>query len=114
VTDVPDDLCEISITSPDAGWLADLVRELITMHLCASAHIVAPIRSIYQWDGGIEDTSEARAFVRSRTHHVDAIVRIVRARHPYRVPSVAVVPIIGGDPAYLDWMSECIRLGLPS
>jgi periplasmic divalent cation tolerance protein len=114
VTGRPDDLCEISITAPKAEWLAELVRELITMHLCASAHIVAPIRSIYQWEGRIEDTSEARAFLRSRTHHVDAIVRIVRARHPYRVPGVAVVPIIGGDPSYLDWMSESTPLDPPS
>ncbi len=114
MTDIPGDLCEVSITAPEPEWLAELVRDLIAMHLCASAHIVAPVRSFYRWEGRIEDRSEARAFLRSRTQHVDAIVRIVRARHPYRVPSVAVVPIVDGDRGYLDWVSESTQLDPPT
>jgi CutA1 divalent ion tolerance protein len=50
--------------------------------------------------GADRGDSEARAFLRSRTPHVDAIVRIVRVHHRYPVPCVAVVPIIDGDPVY--------------
>jgi periplasmic divalent cation tolerance protein len=101
-----DELCEVTITAPDPEWLAGLARELIERRLCASAHVVSPIRSIYRWRGTIEDTAEARAFLRSRRSHLDAIVDFVRERHPYEVPNVTAVPIIGGNPAYLDWVRE--------
>jgi hypothetical protein len=44
-------------------------------------------------------------------HHVAAILTL-RACHPYRTSSVAVVPIIGGGPTYLAWMLEPMRLDL--
>ncbi len=33
----------------------------------------------------------------------------VVARHPYDAPAVVVVPIIGGDPAFLSWIGEETR-----
>lgn len=101
-----DDLCEVTITAPGPEWLATMVHELIELRLCASAHIVAPIRSIYRWQGIVEDTSEARAFLRARRSQLDAIVQLVTERHPYEVPNVTAVPIIGGNPAYLQWVRE--------
>jgi periplasmic divalent cation tolerance protein len=100
------ELCEIIVTAPDAGWLADLARDLIERGLCASAHIVAPVRSIYRWKGAIEDATEARAFLRSRRSHVGAVVELVVDRHPYEVPNVTAIPIVDGNPAYLDWIEE--------
>jgi periplasmic divalent cation tolerance protein len=101
-----EEFCEVIITAPDADWLASLARELIERRLCASAHIVAPVRSIYRWRGSIENATEARAFLRSRLDHLDAIVQFVVDRHPYEVPNVTAVPIVGGNPAYLDWIGE--------
>jgi len=101
-----EDLCEVTITAPDAEWLATLARQLIEQGLCASANIVAPVRSIYRWRGTIEDVYEARAFLRARRAALDAIVEVVSARHPYDVPHVTATPIIGGNPAYLSWVRD--------
>jgi len=101
-----DELCEVTITAPDAEWLATLARELIERRLCASAHVVAPIRSIYRWQGAIEESTEARAFLRSRRSQLPAIVRHVRRGHPYQVPNVTAVPIVDGNPEYLAWVHE--------
>ncbi len=101
-----EDLCEVTITAPDAEWLATLAHDLVERRLCASAHIVAPIRSIYRWQGKIEDTIEARAFLRTRRAHLEAIVDLVTERHPYDVPNVTAVPLVGGNPGYLNWVRE--------
>lgn len=104
-----DDLCEVTITAPDSEWLAELVHELIDRNLCASAHVVAPIRSIYRWEGDVRDTTEARAFLRSRRDQVDDIVNFVTNRHPYEIPNVTAVPIVDGNPRYLDWVRLATR-----
>jgi periplasmic divalent cation tolerance protein len=109
-----DDLCEVTVTAPDAEWLAGMARELVDERLCASAHIVAPIRSIYRWGGAIEDTHEARAFLRARQSDVRKIVDVVTARHPYQVPNVTAVPILDGNPAYLEWVLDATRRSIPS
>jgi periplasmic divalent cation tolerance protein len=106
VNEFADDLCEVTVTAPDADWLAALARELVEHRLCASANIVAPVRSIYRWRGTTEDVREARAFLRARRTALEAIVAAVVASHPYEVPNVTATPIIGGNPTYLSWVRD--------
>jgi periplasmic divalent cation tolerance protein len=101
-----DDLIEVTVTGPDADWLGGLCRELVEARLCASAHVVAPVRSIYRWEGAVAEAGEARAFLRSRRGRLDEVVAFVTARHPYRTPNVTALPIVGGNPAYLDWIAR--------
>jgi len=46
-----DDLCELCLTAPEAGWLVELTKQLVAEHLCACGNITAPIRSVYRWKG---------------------------------------------------------------
>src|SRR4051794_34386830 len=96
-----DALIEVIVTAPDADWLVDLCRQLVDEQLAASAHVIHPVTSIYRWDGTVHETTEARAFLRSRQDLLDDVVRYVVARHPYEVPNVTALPIIGGNPGYL-------------
>jgi len=106
VNELADDLCEVIVTAPDAEWLGALARQLIETRLCASAHVVAPVRAIYEWQGTVEDVVEARAFLRARRTALETIVKVVTARHPYEVPNVTAIPIIGGNSDYLAWVRE--------
>jgi periplasmic divalent cation tolerance protein len=99
-----DDLCEVIVTAPDGAWLEDLCRQLVTHRLASSAHIVHDVTSIYRWEGAVHETKEARAFLRSRTDLLDALIDYVVQRHPYDVPNVTAVPIVNGNPAYLRWI----------
>jgi len=99
-----DDLCEVIVTAPDRDWLIDLCRQLVDAELAASAHIVHPVTSIYRWDGAVHEAIEARAFLRSREDLLGDLTRFVVARHPYQVPNITALPIIGGNPDYLDWV----------
>lgn len=99
-----DDLCEVIITAPDATWLTDLCRSLVDQRLAASVHVVHPVTSIYRWQGTVHETTEARAFLRTRSDLLDAITAYVVERHPYEVPNITALPIIAGNPRYLAWM----------
>jgi periplasmic divalent cation tolerance protein len=99
-----DDLCEVSITAPDKTWLEELCHDLVDQGFAASAHIVHPVSSVYRWHGAIEQTTEARAFLRSRRALLDSLVAYVVERHPYEVPHITALPIIGGNPDNLAWV----------
>lgn len=81
-------------------------RQLVEMRLASSAHVIAPIVSIYRWEDSVHEHAEARAFLRSRGTLVAALVQYVGERHPYQVPNVTVLPIVGGNPEYLAWVLD--------
>jgi periplasmic divalent cation tolerance protein len=100
----PNELCEVIVTAPDRDWLVELCRQLVDANLAASAHVIHPVTSIYRWDGAIQETTEARAFLRSRRDLIDDLTRFVVGRHPYDVPNITALPIIAGNPDYLAWV----------
>lgn len=102
------EFCEVVITAPDAGWLAEFTRTLVSERLCAAGHL-APIRTFYRWQGEIHDETEERVILHTRASLVPAIVERVDRDHPFEVPCVAATPIIAGNPAYLAWIRQETR-----
>lgn len=101
-----DDFCEVIITGPNADWLAAFTRELVEARLVACGQNIAAIRSIYRWHGAVNDEPEARVALHTRLSLLPRIVAETKARHPYDVPTVIALPILDGNPAYLEWVRE--------
>ena len=92
------------VTAADADWLAGFTRTLVEERLAACGHVLGAIRSIYRWDGAVQDDPEARVALHTRTDLVNAIVARTNAEHPYDVPCVIALPIVAANPAYADWV----------
>jgi periplasmic divalent cation tolerance protein len=103
---VDEEFCEVVITADDPDWLAGFTRTLVEEHLAACGHHVAPIRSVYRWQGAVHDESEARVTLHTRRSLVSAIVDRTKELHPYDVPCVIALPLVGGNPDYLRWIAE--------
>ena len=99
-----EECCEVVITAADAEWLAGFTHRLVADRLAACGHLVPAIRSVYRWQGTIEDEPEARVALHTRAALVPQIVARADAEHPYEVPCVLALPVTGGNPAYLDWV----------
>jgi periplasmic divalent cation tolerance protein len=98
------DICEVVITAADPEWLAQFTRRLVEDRLAACGHQITAIRSIYRWDGAVQDDPEARVALHTRTALVDAIVARADAEHPYEVPCVIALPVVAANPAYAAWV----------
>lgn len=98
------DVVEVVITAADPSWLAGFTRRLVDDRLAACGQQIAAIRSIYRWDGEVHDDPEARVALHTRASLVDRIVERANAEHPYDVPCVLALPVVTGNPAYLDWV----------
>ena len=103
------DFCEVVVTAADAEWLAGLTRTLVEERLAACGHVIPAIRSVYRWEGAVHDEGEARVGLHTRRSLVPIIVERTAELHPYDVPCVIALPLVGGDPAYLGWLAAETR-----
>ena len=102
----PPALCEVVVTADDPEWLADFTRALVDDRLVACGQVVTSVRSTYRWQGAVEEATEARVTLHTRVELVAAIVERAARSHPYDVPCVLALPILGGNPDYLAWVEQ--------
>ena len=93
-----EECCEVVITDADAERLVALTRTLVEERLVACGQHVAPIRSVYRWEGAVHDATEARVALHTRRSLVPEVVARTRELHPYEVPCVIALPLVGGNP----------------
>jgi periplasmic divalent cation tolerance protein len=106
---VDEECCEVVVTAADADWLAGFTRTLVEERLAACGHLLGAIRSVYRWEDAVHDKPEARVALHTRRSLVDSLVARTAQLHPYEVPCVIAMPLVGGDPAYLRWVREQTR-----
>ena len=100
------DICEVVITGPNPGWLTTFTRRLVDDRLAACGQHIETIRSVYRWDGAVQDEPEARVALHTRVSLVSAIVARAEADHPYDVPCVLALLVVAANPAYVQWVLD--------
>lgn len=81
-----------------------LARLIVSERLGACVNVLPSMRSLYRWEGGIEDAAERQLVIKTSRDRLGALEARVRAEHPYAVPEFLVLPVEGGSEAYLDWL----------
>ena len=102
------DYYDIYITARDEAEARRIGETLVAERLAACANI-QPIRSIYRWQGKMEEASEAALLLKTRADLVNQAIARVKALHSYEVPCIVATPIERGNPAYLEWINESTR-----
>jgi periplasmic divalent cation tolerance protein len=75
----------------------------------ACVNIVHGIRSLFWWHDKLDSAQESLLIVKSKASLLSEIVRLVKEVHSYDVPEVIALPIIGGNPDYLDWIGKEVK-----
>lgn len=87
----------------EAGRIA---RILVEERLAACSNILGPCRSIYRWQGAIEESGEVAALFKTRADAADRLIARLAALHSYDVPAAVTWPIAMALPAYAAWVEE--------
>jgi periplasmic divalent cation tolerance protein len=74
--------------------------------IATCVNVGAPMRSVYRWQGKVEQATELPLWIKTTATRRDALIAALNELHPYDVPEVLVVPVQDGLPAYLDWIRE--------
>ena len=81
-------------------------RIAVEERLAACANILGPMRSIYRWQGAIEQADEVAAIFKTSHAQADALMTRIADLHSYDVPCVATWPIDRILADYGDWVEE--------
>jgi periplasmic divalent cation tolerance protein len=90
---------------PDEATARALARHLVAQRLAACVNVLAPCRSVYRWEGALEDASEVPLLIKTTGARYAALETAIRERHPYELPEIVAVPLVRGLPGYLDWIA---------
>jgi periplasmic divalent cation tolerance protein len=103
------DICAVLATAPDEEVAAALARTLVEERLAACVNLIPRVRSIYRWEGEIQDDSEVVLLIKSQRKRSEALAARIKDLHPYELPEVLVLPVSGGSARYLDWIETETR-----
>ena len=82
-----------------------IARQLLEKRLAACVNILAGARSLYRWQGAIEEAAECVLIVKSRQGLWEDLRAEIQRLHSYEVPEILLVAIDDGAAAYLDWLA---------
>jgi periplasmic divalent cation tolerance protein len=83
-----------------------IARALVEEQLAACVNRIAAVRSIYRWQGKVEESDEDLLVIKTRRDLFDRLKERVAALHSYEVAEVIALPIVAGNENYLKWLAE--------
>jgi periplasmic divalent cation tolerance protein len=92
--------------APDVATAERIARHLVEERLAACVNRLGPCRSVYRWQGAVEEAEEIPLLIKTTAARYPAVEAAIRALHPYELPEVVAVRIERGLPAYLAWVAQ--------
>lgn len=102
VTDVRVVLC----TVPSEQVAETIARALLEERLAACVNVLPGVRSLYRWQGKVEDERELLLVMKTQAARYDELERRVRELHPYEVCEVLALDVAAGAAGYLGWVLQ--------
>src|SRR5512142_3202005 len=93
-------------TAPTPEAARALVTALVERRLVACGTVVPGATSIYRWRGAVERQEEALVVLKTTARRWGELAAALPALHPYEVPELVAVQVVGGHPAYLQWVTD--------
>ena len=108
------EVTSVYMTFPDEDSARSIAGTLLDERLIACANILPAGRSLYRWEGEVQDEEEVVAFVKTTMARLEELVARVNELHPYDTPCVVALDIDGGDLRYLGWVISEVSPGSPA
>jgi periplasmic divalent cation tolerance protein len=96
----------VLVTAKDTVQAENISRVLLQKRLAACCSIVKDVRSLYLWQGKLEDSREVLLLIKTRQALFKALERAVKAAHSYTTPEIIALPVAAASPQYLKWIRD--------
>jgi periplasmic divalent cation tolerance protein len=94
-------------SSPEEG--ERIARALVEERVAACVNIVPGARSIYRWQGKLEDSGECLLFIKTSRDRFEELRAALERAHSYEVPELLALAVVDGAPNYLAWLEDQLR-----
>jgi periplasmic divalent cation tolerance protein len=86
-----------------------IARELVERRLAACVNVIPSVRSVYRWEGAVQDDLELLLIVKTTSVRLPTVEDAIRALHPYEVPEIVALPTHHVAASYARWVVESVR-----
>ena len=101
--------CVCFCACPDLPSAQRIADALVDERLAACVNLLPGMRSVYRWQGVIQHDDEILLLIKTTRQRVDALGARIASLHPYELPELIAVEVVGGLPAYLSWVTDQTR-----
>ena len=96
----------IYVTVANSEEADKIAIAVVSERLAACANILGAIKSVYHWNGKLEQATEVALLLKTRQSVVDPLISRIRQLHSYECPAIVVVPVVGGNAEFLTWVAS--------
>ncbi|MDP9128640.1 MAG: divalent-cation tolerance protein CutA [Pseudomonadota bacterium] len=100
------ELISIHITFATPAEAERVAQALVNEKMAACVHLIPGIRSIYRWQGQMQQTEEILLVATTRAELFEPLRKFVKALHSYDCPCIVAFPVFAGHPPYLEWVVQ--------
>ncbi len=94
----------VYITAANEQEALRMGRVLIEKKMAACVNVLPNMRSVYRWEGKIEEASESVLIAKTTPPCVGVLMAEIKKIHSYDCPCMLTIPVTGGHPPYVDWL----------
>ena len=98
------DIVLIYATFPDEASAREVAVVLVGERLAACVNFWPGMRSVYRWQGGVEEDEEIVFIVKTTAENAGKARARIAEMHPYDEPAMVDIATLGGAESYLDWI----------
>src|SRR5690554_2506049 len=108
-SDSPDEVVVALSNAPDMLLAKRIAHMLVEEHLAVCVNLGAPYLSMYMWEGKMEGAEEVPLTIKTTRGRLPAVIARLKELHPYEVPELIVLPVLGGLQSYMEWVRAQAR-----
>ena len=98
------DIVTLYMTAANEEEAVAIAQRLLDERLIACANILPGVRSLYRWQGQVQDEGEVAVLMKTRADLATVATARIAVLHSYDVPCVAAWPAAHAHLPYIDWV----------
>ncbi|MDF7809524.1 divalent-cation tolerance protein CutA [Pontiellaceae bacterium B12219] len=95
----------VYVTAEDSDEARSIARTMVEERLAACANILGSIQSVYWWEGKLCEGEEVSLVLKTSSVRKNELIARIREIHSYETPCIVCLPVAGGNPDFLNWIS---------
>ena len=99
----------IFVTASGVEEAEKISSKLIENKLAACVNMIDGVKSVFWWQGKLDNTKEVLLMIKSKKSKLPQIIKLVKSLHSYDLPEIIALPVIAGEKSYLRWIDESLR-----
>jgi len=93
-------------TCPDKESAEKIGKTLVEKKLAACVSIIQTEKSIYRWQGKIEEANEYLLLIKTKEKLFKRVEIHIRANHPHKVPEIIGMKMDKAEQFYKTWVER--------